>query len=166
MNDDAIDLSMTQTGLGDVAYICDLRKSPGLAPGGLFRGPQLRLVGNPLGLVAIVFVARRAFQGVLGRIHDQPPLVVLLLALDRTERYSNVFFSSTEKTANTDDEGVDAAFLIYKHVDDLAESKLSAQSSVECGPISRRLTRKLFCSEDALRQVPNCGRQGKTKLDC
>src|SRR5262249_23428107 len=81
----------------------------------------LRLLRNPLGFGAVVFIAGSALERVLSCVHDEPPLVVLLLAPERVERDGNVFLAGTEKTTNADNEGVHATFLVNEYIDDLAD---------------------------------------------
>src|SRR5262245_42051021 len=81
----------------------------------------LRLLGHSLGLAAVVLVPGRSVQGVLGRVHDQVPLVVLLCALDGMERHRDVLFASAEEASDADDERAHTAFLINQDIHNLAD---------------------------------------------
>jgi hypothetical protein len=76
----------------------------------------------PFHLAAIVLEAFGSFEGVLGRVHDQIPFVVVLVGeLHRIEGNRDVLFARPKKTADADDERGRFAALIDKHVHDLAD---------------------------------------------
>src|SRR5262249_44727887 len=81
---------------------------------GLFRYPCHR--------VAVVLEALGVLEPVLGRVHDQIPLVIVLVRdLDGIEGDGDVLFAHPEKTADADDERGGLAVAVDEHVHDLAD---------------------------------------------
>src|SRR5262249_43818397 len=63
------------------------------------------LLRHPRHRVAVVFEALGVLQRILARVHDQIPLVIVLVRdLDRVEGHGDVLFAHPEKTADADDE--------------------------------------------------------------
>src|SRR6202034_2760359 len=59
--------------------------------------------------------------GVLGRVHNQPPLVVLHRGVNRAKRRGYVLGVHPKEAADRDDDCRDFAALVDKHVDDLTD---------------------------------------------
>src|SRR5262245_9330400 len=85
-------------------------------------GRRRGLFWHPRHRVAVVFEALRAFEGILGRVHDQVPLVIVLVRdLDGIEGDGDVLFAHPEKAADADDERGGLALTVDEHIHDLAD---------------------------------------------
>src|SRR4029434_7043278 len=76
----------------------------------------------PLHLAAIVLEALGTLEGIVVRVHDQVPFIVIFVRnLDSIEGNSDVLFAEPKKAADADDERGHLAVAIDKHVHDLAD---------------------------------------------
>src|SRR5579862_8931552 len=66
-------------------------------------------IRNPGGRLLVVLEAGRRFELVLGDVHRQADLVILLSFLDRLELDGDVLFAGAQKAADADDQCIDLA---------------------------------------------------------
>src|SRR4029450_2160671 len=91
---------------------CALRRTSG--GGGAF-------LRYPLHLAAVVLEALGTLEGILVRVHDQVPFIVIFVRnLDSIEGNSDVLFAQPKKATDADDERGHLAIAIDKHILDLA----------------------------------------------
>src|SRR6266511_640005 len=90
-----------------------LRRTPG---GG---GALLRY---PLHLAAVVPEDLGILEGILGRVHDQVPFIIIFVRnLDSIEGNGDVLFAHAKEAADADEESARLALAIDEHVHDLAD---------------------------------------------
>src|SRR2546429_4971402 len=76
----------------------------------------------PLNLAAVVLEALGTLEGILVRVHDQIPFIVIFVrSLKSIERNGDVLFAYPKKAAHADDEHGRLALAIDEHVHDLAD---------------------------------------------
>src|SRR5205823_5378257 len=93
-----------------------------LGPGRTAAGRSRGLLGDPVHRIAIVFESLGIFERVLGRVHHQVRLVVVLgFDLNGIEGNGDIFLAGPEKAANTDDQRAGFALVIHQDIHDLAD---------------------------------------------
>src|SRR5262249_31208634 len=80
------------------------------------------LLRTPRHRVTVVFEALGVLERILARVHDQIPLVIVLVRdLDGIEGDRDVLFAHPEKTADADDERGGLALAVDQHIHDLTD---------------------------------------------
>src|SRR6266511_2349251 len=80
-------------------------------------GGDEALLRYPLHLAAIVLEALGTLEGILVRVHDQVPFIIVFVRnLDAIEGNGDVLFAQPKKAADADDERGHLAIAINKHV--------------------------------------------------
>src|SRR5215831_6253979 len=107
-----------------------LRQSPTRRPwrtllAGLWRlvaGRGGSLLRRPGHRIAVVLESLRALERILGRIHHEVVLVVVLVGdLHRIERHGDVLLARAEEAADADDQRSGLAAAVDQHIHDLAD---------------------------------------------
>src|SRR4029450_5527457 len=76
----------------------------------------------PLHLAAVVLEALGTLEGILVRVHDQVPFIVIFVRnLDSIDGNGDILFAHPKKAADADDERCHLAVAIDKHILDLAD---------------------------------------------
>jgi hypothetical protein len=76
---------------------------------------------HPLRGGAVKRITGRALKRLLGRIHDEVALAILVGQLERVEWNCDIFFTCAKKTANTDNCSIYLAILVREKILDIAD---------------------------------------------
>src|SRR5579871_6836352 len=79
------------------------------------------VVDDPRRLVAVVLVAGRRLQRILGLVEREIPLVVFFLGLHGIERHGDILLAHAEKAADADDQRRYLALLVEQYIVDRAD---------------------------------------------